>query len=65
MAVITNNRFVKRDPIVSEFNEHEHFLRIVVEAFAEYVVEISQSGSDYHHVAHFLRIAEANLSFAY
>ena len=30
MAEIVNNKFVKKDPIVSEFNEHEHFLRIVV-----------------------------------
>ena len=64
-AVLTNNRFVKRDPIISEFNEHEHFLRILVEAFAEYVVEISQSGTDYHHVDQFLQDAEANLHFAY
>lgn len=64
-ALLTNNRFVKRDPLVSEFNEHEHFLRILVEAFAEYIVEISQSGSDYHHVDHFLARADANLSFAY
>jgi hypothetical protein len=65
MAAIVNNRIVKRDPIVSEFNEHEHFLRIVVEAFAEYVVEISHTGSDYHQVGLFLQSAEANLSFAY
>ena len=40
-------------------------MRILVEAFAEYVVEISQSGTDYHHVDQFLQDAEANLHFAY
>jgi hypothetical protein len=65
LAKVVNNQFVKSDPIVSEFNEHEHFLRIVVEACAEYVVEISRTGSDYHHCAHFLAAAERNLSFAY
>ena len=65
MALVVNNKFIKKDPIVSEFNEHEHFLRIVVEAFAEYVVEIAQTGQDYHNCANFLRRAERNLSFAY
>ena len=65
MALVVNNKFIKKDPIVSEFNEHEHFLRIVVEAFAEYVVEIAQTGQDYHNCADFLRRAERNLSFAY
>ena len=65
MATVVNNKFVKKDPIVSEFNEHEHFLRIVVEAFAEFVVEISQTGHDYHDPTNLLRMAERNLSFAY
>ena len=65
MAAVVNNKFVKKDPIVSEFNEHEHFLRIVIEAFAEYVVEISATGGDYHDSDYFLRMAERNLSFAY
>ena len=64
MAVVTNAR-VKRDPCVTEFNEHEHFLRIMVEAFSEYVVEISLTGSDYRNSDQFLQAAEANLSFAF
>ena len=65
LALVVNNKFIKKDPIVSEFNEHEHFLRIVVEAFAEYVVEIAQTGQEYHNCANFVRRAERNLTFAY
>ena len=56
MAKVVDNTFVKKDPIISEFNEHEHFLRIVVEAFAEYVLEIAQTGCDYHNPTHFAHI---------
>ena len=65
LAAVVGNRKVKKDPTVSEFNEHEHFLRIAVEALAEYVVFISQTGSDYRHCDAFLREAERNLSFGY
>ena len=65
IAEVANNKFVKADPIISEFNEHEHFLRIMVEAFSEYVLEIANTGSDYQQVDHFLQMAERNLSFAY
>ena len=65
MAVLLNNRQIKRDPTVKNFNSHEHFLRILTRAFAEYVVEISRTGTDYHHPVQFLRAAELNLSFAY
>ena len=65
MAKVVDNTFVKKDPIISEFNEHEHFLRIVVEAFAEYVLEIAQTGCDYHNPTHFLRMAERNICFSY
>ena len=63
MARVVNNKFIKTDPIISQFNEHEHFLRIVVEAFSEYVLEISQTGSDYHNSTHFLQVAERNICF--
>ena len=65
MARVVNNKFIKTDPIISQFNEHEHFLRIVVEAFSEYVLEISQTGSDYHNSTHFLQVAERNICFSY
>ena len=65
MAKVVDNTFVKKDPIISEFNEHEHFLRIVVEAFAEYVLEIAQTGCDYHNPTHFLRMVEPNICFSY
>ena len=65
MALLLNNKQVKCDPTVEDFNTHRHFLRIVTTAFAEYVVEISQTGSDYRMVSHFLKSSETNLSFAY
>ena len=64
-ASIVGNKQVVADPEVSVFNQHEHFLRICVRACAEYVVDISATGSDYHTPAHFLLAADANLSFAY
>ena len=45
--------------------EHEHFLRVLTTAFAEYVIEISRTGTDYRHISQFLQAAERNLSFAY
>ena len=65
LAAVVGNRKVKRDPTVSEFNEHEHFLRIVVEALAQYVLLVSRHGGDYRHCDAFLNEAERNLSFAY
>jgi hypothetical protein len=65
LAVVVNNRQVKWDPTMVDFNTHEHFLRVVSQACAEYVVEISRTGTDYHAAQHFLADAERNLSFAY
>lgn len=65
MAEVLGNRQVRADPSVSDFNSHEHFLRILTTAFAEYVVEISKTGTDYHLTARFLAATEHNLSFAY
>ena len=65
MAELLNNKQIKSDPTVANFNTHEHFLRILTRAFSEYVVEISRSGTDYHHSVQFLRAAELNISFAY
>lgn len=65
LAEVVNNRQVKADPTVSDFNTHQHFLRIVIQALSEYVVEISQTGTDFHIVTTFLQDAEQNLSFAY
>ena len=64
-AKITNNKQVVQDPNVTEFNQSEHFRRILTEACAWYVVEISSTGTDYRMTAQFLREADANLSFAY
>lgn len=65
MAEILNNKQVVSDPTVSQFNSHEHFVRICTRAFAEYIVEISHTGMDYHASQQFLRGASSNLSFSY
>ena len=65
MAQVLNNRQVVSDPTVSQFNQHEHFVRICTRAFAEYILEISQTGMDYHSSQQFLRGASSNLSFSY
>ena len=65
LAHVVNNRQVKADPTIVDFNSHQHFLRIVIQALSMYVVEISQSGTDYHVTNAFLADAENNLSFAY
>jgi hypothetical protein len=65
LAVVINNRQVKSDPTIVDFNTHQHFLRIVIQALAEYVVEISQTGSHYSATPQFLKDSEQNLSFAY
>ena len=65
MAVVTNNKHVVSDPSVSAFNQHEHFVRIVTRAFAEYVLEISLTGMDYKASPQFLKAADSNLSFSY
>ena len=65
LASVVNNRQVKLDPTIVDFNSHQHFLRIVSQACAEYVVEISRTGTDFHATQHFLADAERNLSFAY
>jgi hypothetical protein len=64
-AAIVNNKQVRPDPTVSEFNESEHFIRILTRACSIYVLEISRSGSSCHAVPHFLAEADRNLSFAY
>ena len=64
MAAGVNNRQVKADPTVADFNKCQHFLRILVQACAEYVVEISQTGVDFNLSRQFLRDAECNMSFA-
>ena len=64
-ATIVNNKQVKADPNVSDFNVSEHFLRILTRACSLYVLEISRSGSSYRAVPHFLAAADRNLSFAY
>ena len=65
LAAVVNNRQVKWDPTMVDFSSHEHFLRIASQACAEYVVEISRTGTDFHATQHFLADAERNLSFAY
>ena len=65
MAILVGNKQIKADPTVKDFNSHEHFLRILTRAFSEYVVEISRTGTDYHHTEQFIRSAERNISFAY
>lgn len=64
-AVLLQNKQVRKDPGVEHFNTHEHFLRIVTRALAEYVLDISRSGTHYSATSHFLKDAEKNLSFAY
>ena len=64
-AVIVGNKQVVADPNVSQFNESEHFLRILTAACAEYVLEIAQTGTDVRATSTFLNDADANLSFAY
>ena len=65
LAALVNNRQVKWDPTMVDFSSHEHFLRIVSQACAEYVVEIARTGTDFRATQHFLADAERNLSFAY
>ena len=65
LAVVVNNKQVKSDPTIVDFNTHQHFLRIVSQACVEYVVEISRTGTHYGAVQQFLSDAERNLSFAY
>ena len=65
LAVVVDNKQVKADPTIVDFNKHQHFLRIVTQALAEYVAEISATGTHYVVSQLFLRDAERNLSFAY
>ena len=65
LAAVVNNKQVKADPTIVDFNTHQHFLRIVIQATAEYVAEISHTGTHYQACRHFLAAAEGNLSFAY
>ena len=64
-AFVVNNKQVQKDPTISENNRHEFFFRICTRACAEYIVEISKTGSDYRVANQFLRAARRNLSFAY
>jgi hypothetical protein len=62
---LLNNKQIIARPPVSEFNNHEKFLvHIVGRACAEYVAEISATGTDYHLPARFLAQADANFSFS-
>jgi hypothetical protein len=45
LAVVVDNRQVKWDPTMVDFSSHEHFLRIVSQACAEYVIEIARTGT--------------------
>ena len=65
LAMVVNNRQVKKDPTIVDFNSHQHFLRVISTAIAEYVVEISATGTSYSAVGPFLRAADANLTFSY
>ena len=64
-AEVVQNKQVVADPNVTEFNQSEHFLRILTQACAEFVVEISRTGTTYRIPSTFLKDADANLSFAY
>ena len=64
MAAVVGNKQVVDDPGVSAFNKHEFFLRILIRAFAEYVVEIAATGLSYNNVAAFMAAADQNLMFA-
>ena len=64
-AIVTNNKQVVSDPSVSQFNSHEHYVRIMTRAFAEYVIEISKTGMDFNASPQFMAQASHNLSFAY
>jgi len=64
-AEVVRNKQVKPDPTIVDHNSHQHFLRVVTQALAEYVVEIARTGTDYHITQAFLSDAERNLSFAY
>lgn len=65
LAAVVRNRQVKSDPTIVDFNSHQHFLRVVTQALAQYVVEIARTGTDYSACQQFLADAERNLSFAY
>ena len=65
LAAVVGNKQVKADPTIVDFNSHQHFLRIVIQATAEYVAEIAQTGTHYQVRRQFLAAAEQNLSFAY
>lgn len=64
-AKVIDNKQVSSDPNVTDFDLSEHFIRILTVACAEYVLEISRTGTSYRLVTIFLREADANLSFAY
>ena len=62
--LLENRQIIARPP-VSQFNNHEKFLvHVVGRACAEYVAEISATGTDYHMPARFLAQADANYSFS-
>ena len=65
MALLLHNKQVATDPGVSQFNESEHFIRIMTRAFSEYIVEVSSGAADYHSSKPFLKRASVNLSFNY
>ena len=65
LAAVVGNKQVKADPSIVDFNTHQHFLRVVIQATAEYVAEVAHTGTHYSTCRRFLTDAERNLSFAY
>eukprot|EP00965_Chrysotila_dentata_P201368 6180531-Pleurochrysis_carterae.AAC.1 len=47
-TTLLNRTQVCADPIVSLFNEHEHFLRVLTEGFSKWPAFISYTGIHYH-----------------
>ena len=54
-AEVVDNKQVRGDPCVAEFNKHQHFLRICIQACAEFVSEISKTGTDFHLVQRYAK----------
>ena len=62
---LLNNRQIIARPPVSAFNNHEKFLvHVIGRACAEYVAEISATGTDYHMPQRLISQADKNFSFS-
>ena len=59
---VVQNMQVRAEPIVSLFNQHEHFLRILTQAISEWFVEMcaSASGIDFRAFRQFERAVQDN-----